>query len=60
MVFRKVVRFILCQKTEKPLTCDLSSKKNSEKRKKHLPAFLLKIMTVSWIGLKESIYCAFL
>lgn len=33
MVFRKVVRFILCQKIEKPLTCDLASEKNSEKRK---------------------------
>lgn len=28
------------------------------KEKKHLTAFLLKIMTVSWIGLKENIYCA--
>ena len=33
MDFRKVVRLILCQKTEKPLTCDLASEKNSEKIK---------------------------
>lgn len=33
MVFRKVVRLILCQKTEKPLTCDLASEKNSEREK---------------------------
>lgn len=45
------------RKTEKSSACNLASKKSSEKGK-HLIAFLLKIVTVSWIGLKENIYCS--
>lgn len=53
----KLGESLCARKTETLLTCDLTSEKSYEKGT-HLIAFLLKITAVSWVRLKENIYCA--